>query len=105
MHIIDFDRAASRFGSRALHIRYLRRFQEDPSYGALQDALHAGDLPGAYLAAHALKGLSAQLGLSELHAAAAGLCAVLRADLAPSPALVLALEEAYARALHAVSLL
>lgn len=81
---VQFSEALRRFGgNRTLYLRFLRRFLEDDSFLQLIDALEKQDTDSAFLHAHTIKGLSAQLGLSSLHLAAAQLCVPLRKGEAP----------------------
>lgn len=62
----------------ALYLHMLADFSHDPSRSGLHEALSARDLRGAFLHAHALKGLCAQLALSALEKQAEMLCNLLR---------------------------
>ena len=63
---------------RSLYLLFLRQFSQDDTLRSLAAALRAGDASQAYLYAHSLKGLCAQLGLDALFEQAAALCALLR---------------------------
>ncbi len=67
-------------GSRALYLRMLSRFKLDPTMARLEAALLREDVQDAFLHAHTLKGLAAQLALPALAAEAAFLCDALRAQ-------------------------
>ena len=58
----------------------LYTFAEDPNFPALKQALDAGDYEKAFSAAHALKGVSANLGLTPLYQAVCELVEALRAQ-------------------------
>ena len=76
---IDFARGlAYTGGSRALYLRFLKRFPEDKSLEGLLLALSTGDLETAFACAHTLKGLAMQLGITALSQPAAVLCDLLR---------------------------
>ncbi len=64
---IDVESALERFmGNEALYERFLRGFAEDKTYDALAEAIKAGDAKKAFLEAHTLKGVCANLSLIEL---------------------------------------
>lgn len=65
-------------GCLPLYLRFLSRFPEDDSLPGLIAALERGDVREAFLCAHALKGLCAQLGIMDLSQAASGVCELLR---------------------------
>lgn len=61
---VDVDGGLDRFmGNEALFLKCLRRFPEDSSFPQLEQALLAGDLQAAFVAAHTLKGVSGNLSL------------------------------------------
>lgn len=64
---IQVEEALERFlGNRALLERFLKKFPEDTNYGALCQALAAGDTEGAFRAAHTLKGVCGNLSMGTL---------------------------------------
>ena len=78
---IQVDEGLERTGNHpALYMRYLKRFTEDPTFYKLSDALDQGDMHGAFLHAHTLKGVTAQLGITALSKHAETLCALLRSN-------------------------
>jgi len=79
MSCIDFDSGIRRAGgSRALYWRFLKQFPEDSSMRELCLALACGDSERAFLCAHTLKGLCAQLSITVLCPQADALCELLR---------------------------
>lgn len=58
--------------------RFAGKFLDDPSYGALNDALAAGDADTAFRAAHTLKGVAQNLGFSNVYEPASELTELLR---------------------------
>ena len=74
----DFDDVASRLGSPALVERFAGKFVQDESFSQLEDALAAHDAKAAFRAAHTLKGVALNLGLSNLAAPAVELTEALR---------------------------
>jgi len=106
--LIDLDAGIRHAGgSRALYLRFLRRFPADPSFSDLRDALQNGDVPRAFLCAHTFKGLAAQLGLAALCGPADALCELLRpldpAALPACIALCASLAPVYENTLRAIS--
>ena len=67
-------------GNAALYQRMLSRFACDPTLQRLEAAVSRQDKQEAYLQAHTLKGLCAQLALPALESEAAGLCLLLREE-------------------------
>ena len=65
-------------GCLPLYLRFLKRFPEDDSLPGLLTALDAGDVRAAFSCAHALKGLSAQLGILAVSEAASVVCELMR---------------------------
>ena len=100
---IDFSGGLALNGNDpSFYLAHLRRFAQDTSLLPLSDALAQGDVHQAFLLAHTLKGLSAQLAVTCVYRPAAVLCDLLRdgsADRLPQAqeaffALVAGLEEA-----------
>ena len=76
---VDTQLGLSRAGGcLPLYLRFLARFPEDDSLPRLLAALRQGDVREAFLCAHALKGLCAQLGIMDLSEAASIVCELLR---------------------------
>lgn len=76
---IQIDEGLEHAGNHpALYTRYLKRFTEDPTFCQLSDALDTGDIRSAFLHAHTLKGVTAQLGITSLSVHAETLCDLLR---------------------------
>lgn len=67
-------------GSEALYVRFLRKLLTSDDFAALQECAAAGDWQEALRRAHNLKGVCANLGLTDLSAAFAGLVQLLRSD-------------------------
>lgn len=66
----DYSDARNRFMKDTLIQKFLLKFPADPTMQRLQDALSADDRRGVFLHVHTLKGLAANLSLTELcHAA------------------------------------
>ena len=78
-----------------LYAKLLNKFKEDPSFGQLTEALEKGDLVSAQGFAHTLKGLAANLSLTELYKQSMELEAQIKAGAADSQQLEL-LKNIYA---------
>ena len=77
--LIDYRRGLSLVGNDTqLYNAFLAAFPRDATCAAMLCALEAGDIRDAFLYAHSLKGLCAQLGLSALGEAASAVCELLR---------------------------
>lgn len=76
---VDPDEGIRRAGQcEALYFRFLRRFAEDETFWVLGRALEENDVSAAFLYAHTLKGLCAQLAVNGLLAPIGELCELLR---------------------------
>lgn len=62
----DYETVISRLPSDELIKKFVRKFLDDPSFSNLKNAFGNGDVRAAFLAAHTLKGTSANLGLDAL---------------------------------------
>lgn len=83
---IDMAAGLLHMGSRQeIYLRFLKRFPEDASFSSLAQALRDGSMHDAFLCAHTLKGLTAQLGITALQIPFAALCDILRD---PDPAML-----------------
>ena len=77
--LIDRERGLSLAGNDAqIYSTFLAAFPTDTTCAAMLCALDAGDVHDAFLCAHSLKGLCAQLGLSALGEAASAVCELMR---------------------------
>lgn len=64
----DVDGALRRFvGNESMYIKFLKRFLDDKSYLELKDAVEKNDIGNAFVAAHSLKGVAGNLGLTKLY--------------------------------------
>lgn len=57
------------FGNEGMYLRFLDMFFQDESFQQLENALDAGDLKDAFAAAHTLKGVAGNMGLTPLYEA------------------------------------
>ncbi len=62
----NYDEAIKRLMNEKLMERFLQKFLTDPSFNELKEAIESGDLEKAFRGAHTLKGVSANLALTEL---------------------------------------
>ncbi len=66
-------------GNEAFVMRFLRKFASDKSFEELQTSLDSGDVETAFRAAHTLKGVCANLGITRLFGQASEITELLRA--------------------------
>ncbi len=102
---VQVDEALERFmGNEALMMRFLLRFPGDGNFSLLRQAMAREDVSGAFEAAHALKGVTGNLALTELYRLTALAVEDLRAgNLAAAQDRMAALEAVYARTAQALS--
>ncbi len=75
----DIDGALERVADdETLLLRCMEMFREDPGFSALEEALKGKDYSAAFDAAHMLKGVAANLGITPLYRAAGKLVESLR---------------------------
>ena len=75
------DKTIERFsGSADIYERFLKKFINDKSYDQIAPAFASNDREAALTAAHTLKGVSANLGMTALYEACTKTVALLRAD-------------------------
>ena len=55
------------FGNEGMYLRFLDMFFQDESFQQLENALDAGDLKDAFAAAHTLKGVAGNMGLTPFY--------------------------------------
>lgn len=66
----EVDATMVRFMNRtSMYEKYLKKFLNDPCFSMLTAALEAGDVEEAFKASHTLKGVSSNLGLTNLYEA------------------------------------
>ena len=95
--------AVRRLGSIAAVERFLRMFAGDDTFAMLQAAMSAGDVQRAFRAAHTLKGLTANLGLTRLWQTSSDLTEALRGgDMQRASALYPETAAAYRQACAAI---
>ena len=76
---MDVDSTTARFGgNESLMMRFLTGFSKDPTMQSLRDAVAAADREAMKVAAHSLKGLTGNLGLTPLFEASTTLMNTLR---------------------------
>lgn len=77
----DTDGALRRFsGNIGLYQKILRMFPEDETYGQIESALQANDWAALMTAAHTLKGVAGNLGLTSLFDACSVTVSLLRME-------------------------
>ena len=76
----DYDVTMARFlGNEAMYLKFLNMLPQDDSLQKLGQALDGGDLTAAFAAAHTLKGVTGNLGLTPLYQAVCAIVEPLRA--------------------------
>ena len=76
----DYAATMERFmGNEAMYLRFLDMLFQDENLSKLGEALDGGDLQSAFSAAHTLKGVAANMGLTPLYAAVCTIVEPLRA--------------------------
>ena len=103
-HLIDHKQGIQLAGENAaLYLRMLSRFPLDPTMDNLNAAFCRTDRQDAFLQAHTLKGLCAQLALPVLRDEADRLCLLLRSDAQLPSSVPETLLSAYALTLEAIA--
>lgn len=75
----DYDDTMARFmGNESMYLRILPMLFQDENLGKLDSALRNGDFEAAFAAAHTLKGVTGNLGLSPLYHAVCAMVEALR---------------------------
>lgn len=76
----EYDQTMMRFADNEdLYLRLLGMLMQDPNMATLDTALKGGDLETAFAAAHTLKGVAANMGLTPLLTAVGAIVEPLRA--------------------------
>lgn len=76
----DYEGVVKRLMGDEMLGRFVRKFFDDSSFGGLKAALEASDVKAAFMAAHTLKGVCQNLGLTNIFVPANELTEVLRAE-------------------------
>ena len=71
---------SARLPGAGLVERFMEKFLQDKSYGDLSASMKNADRKGPFLAAHTLKGVSANLGFTALWKSSSALCEELRGE-------------------------
>ena len=100
----DYQDVRGRLMSDALVERFAAKFLEDPSFGRLEAAIEAGDAKEAFMAAHTLKGICQNLGLTNLLPPTSQITEALRgaSELGNAPALLGAVKAEYDKTVQAL---
>lgn len=68
---LDVKGTVNRFGGRMdLYLRFLEKFPDDPNFGLIEPALEKADYEEIFKAVHTMKGITGNLGMTELY----GIC-------------------------------
>ena len=103
----DYETTMARFtGNEQMYLKILSMLPRDKNLHRLDQALQAGDYPAAFDAAHTLKGMAGNLGLTPLYQAVCAIVEPLRAGekLDYSP-LYLSVQKEYEQAVALLELL
>ena len=65
-------------GNSQIYLRFIKRFPDDPTFHLLTAAFEKKHFQEAYVYAHTLKGLCAQLGITALISPAEHICTLLK---------------------------
>lgn len=99
----DYQGTVQRLFSGAFVERMVRKFLDDPSFQKLKEAMDKGEREEAFRAAHTLKGVSQNLGFTNLYEPGAELTQCLRKDMEPGAwELFKKTEEEYRKTTEAV---
>lgn len=100
----DVNTTLKRFmGNESLYMKYIMKFLEDKNYEGIISNFEKGDYKAVFNSAHGLKGVTANLGLNPVNAAAAQITELLRnkqvqeVDVEKLNDLIKQLDEAYIR--------
>lgn len=74
----DYNEAKTRLMNDRLIERFIMKFPDDPSMGALQEMIEVGDNTAAFRAVHTLKGVAANLAFTQLFQDASNLTEQMR---------------------------
>ena len=74
----SYDDVLSRFGSEMLTEKLVSAYAKDGTFASLEKAVETGDVKAAFLYAHTLKGVAANLGFSKLAKTASEMTEILR---------------------------
>lgn len=76
---IDYEQGVNRFAGKAsMYENFLLKFQNDPNYEIMMEKIQQNNLPEAFKAAHALKGVAGNLSLNRLYERTSELVEALR---------------------------
>lgn len=100
----DVETTLKRFmGKESMYMKYVMRFLDDENFDKIRESLKSQDYEAVFSAAHTLKGVTANLGLNPINAAASEMSELLRGkaaadvDAAGVEAVFTELAEAYER--------
>ncbi len=99
----NYEDTLRRLTSDALVSRFLLKFPDDKSYSSLVESINAVDGPAAFTAAHTLKGVAMNLGLTSVYEPVHILTEALRNGWDDNaPALLVPVTEGYEKTLAAI---
>ena len=74
----NFDDVLARFGSEQMIAKFVSAYANDGTFDSLSRALENNDVKSAFIYAHTLKGVAANLGFSNLAKVASDITEILR---------------------------
>ncbi len=104
---IDLATTVSRFGNNEmLFVRFIKKFPNDKTYSALCEAVENKDYKAIETSAHTLKGIAANLGLSEIQSFSDNIVIAVRNEKYNDiDELFVTLKSVYQKAIDAISCL
>lgn len=99
---VDTDGAIGRFaGNSGLYEKFLYKFLDDPCFALIEQALGQNDMDNMLKAAHTLKGVAGNLGLTRLYTACSELVTRIRSnEEADAKAMYPEVEASYKQVVH-----
>lgn len=92
----DYEGVIGRFRGEERVVKFLGMFLRDPSYSELKRNIEEGNCSEAFRAAHTLKGVAANLGMTAMHDMASDITEALRSEnMSLANALMPQLEDMY----------
>ena len=74
----DYEDVMTRLPREASVIKFLRKFKDNTDYGEMLSAAEAGDYERVFAASHNLKGMAANLSISQFNKSVAEVCEAVR---------------------------
>lgn len=101
----DYEGTKARFLTEERMLKFALKFETDPSFSCLNEALKEGRIQDAFRAAHTLKGVCQNLGFDALYRISAEATEVLRAGNVLSAELLNGVKTEYGKVIAAIGVL